>query len=94
MPSAGRFRYLEGLRQSSTRDRGVLVLIHAFPVNARMWERQLALAERGWRVIAPQLRGFGGARNLRSGDAPFGTLHTLEVNSDAEAKTVRLTVDG
>jgi pimeloyl-ACP methyl ester carboxylesterase len=25
-----------------------------------MWERQLALADDGWRVIAPQLRGFDG----------------------------------
>jgi len=37
------------------------VLVHAFPLNARMWESQLALAEGGWRVIAPQLRGFDGA---------------------------------
>jgi pimeloyl-ACP methyl ester carboxylesterase len=59
MPSTGRFRYLEAPRQSSARDRGALLLIHAFPVNARMWERQLAFAERGWRVIAPHLRGFG-----------------------------------
>jgi pimeloyl-ACP methyl ester carboxylesterase len=36
------------------------VLIHAFPLNARMWEPQLALAERGWRVVAPQLRGVDG----------------------------------
>ena len=26
-----------------------------------MWEPQLALADRGWRVVAPQLRGFDGA---------------------------------
>jgi pimeloyl-ACP methyl ester carboxylesterase len=31
-----------------------------------MWEAQLALADRGWRVIAPQLRGFDGA----AGDPP------------------------
>ena len=42
----------------SERARGALVLLHAFPLNARMWAPQLALAERGWRVIAPQLRGF------------------------------------
>jgi len=44
----------------------VLVLLHAFPLNARMWERQLALSERGWRVIAPHFRGFDGG----SGDPP------------------------
>ena len=31
-----------------------------------MWERQLALSERGWRVIAPHFRGFDGG----SGDPP------------------------
>jgi 3-oxoadipate enol-lactonase len=34
------------------------VLLHAFPLNARMWEPQLALAADGWRIVAPHLRGF------------------------------------
>jgi 3-oxoadipate enol-lactonase len=42
------------------RSRGTLLLLHAFPLNARMWEPQLALADSGWHVIAPQLRGFDG----------------------------------
>jgi 3-oxoadipate enol-lactonase len=60
MPSAGRVRYLEALppKSASRRDRGALILIHGFPLNARMWEPQLALAEGGWRVIAPHLRGM------------------------------------
>jgi pimeloyl-ACP methyl ester carboxylesterase len=37
------------------------LLIHAFPINARMWEGQLGHADAGWRVLAPQLRGFDGA---------------------------------
>ena len=67
MPAAGRLRYLEALPRGIDRARGVrsesrgtLVLIHAFPLNARMWEPQLALADRGWRVVAPQLRGVDG----------------------------------
>jgi pimeloyl-ACP methyl ester carboxylesterase len=36
----------------------VLVLLHAFPLNARMWEGQLGFTGAGWRVIAPQFRGF------------------------------------
>jgi 3-oxoadipate enol-lactonase len=67
----GRFHYLEAVPEGSTatmrKPRGVgggvlgtLVLIHGFPLSARMWEPQFALAEQGWRVIAPQLRGFGG----------------------------------
>src|SRR2546423_4864791 len=76
MPSAGRFRYLEAMPRlspsagSTVRDRGVLLLIHAFPMNARMWDRQLVLAERGWRVIAPHLRGFGS----RAADPPATSI--------------------
>lgn len=59
MPHVGRLRYLEAIPRPAERPRGTLVLLHAFPLNARMWERQLAIADRGWRVIAPHLRGFG-----------------------------------
>ncbi|HEY1910585.1 MAG TPA: alpha/beta fold hydrolase [Vicinamibacterales bacterium] len=60
MPSVGRLRYLEALPSgaAAARPRGVLVLLHAFPLNARMWEDQLVMAERGWRVLVPQFRGF------------------------------------
>jgi 3-oxoadipate enol-lactonase len=59
-------RYLEAMPRGAERARGVLLLLHAFPLNARMWEGQLALADRGWRIIAPQLRGVDGA----PGDPP------------------------
>lgn len=59
MPNVGRLRYLEAPPQGE-RPLGTLVLLHAFPLNARMWEPQLPLAADGWRVIAPQLRGFDG----------------------------------
>jgi pimeloyl-ACP methyl ester carboxylesterase len=70
MPTSGRLRYLERAPASAVRPRGALVLIHAFPLNARMFEAQLALADRGWRVIAPQLRGFDGGTN----DPPASTV--------------------
>jgi pimeloyl-ACP methyl ester carboxylesterase len=38
---------------------GVL-LIHAFPLDARMWSRQESALEGSWPVIAPSLPGFGG----------------------------------
>ena len=71
MPVVGRFRYLEALPRDvssfATRPgggagqlHGTLLLIHGFPLTARMWEPQLDLAEHGWRVIVPQLRGFDG----------------------------------
>ncbi len=37
-----------------------LVLLHGFPLDHRMWAGQVALAE-AVRVIAPDLRGFGGS---------------------------------
>ncbi len=61
MPTAGRFRYLEATPAAAARPRGTLLLLHAFPLNARMWEPQLApLAEDGWRVLAPHMRGVDG----------------------------------
>lgn len=64
MPTLGRFHYLEALPPGGSptlRTSGTLVLIHGFPLSASMWEPQLELAAQGWRIIAPQLRGFDGA---------------------------------
>jgi 3-oxoadipate enol-lactonase len=62
MPAIGRLRYLESLpaRPAAARSRGSLLLLHAFPLNARMWAPQQALADAGWRVITPQFRGMDG----------------------------------
>jgi pimeloyl-ACP methyl ester carboxylesterase len=37
-----------------------LLLLHAFPLSADQWQPQLAQIPRGWRAVAPDLRGFGG----------------------------------
>lgn len=43
-------------------DGPVAVLLHAFPCDASMWLAQRAgLAAAGWRVVTPDLRGFGGS---------------------------------
>jgi pimeloyl-ACP methyl ester carboxylesterase len=47
-----------------------LLLLHAFPLNAKMWEPQLTLADRGWRVIAPHYRGMDGGQ----GDPPASSV--------------------
>lgn len=41
--------------------RPTLVLAHAFPLGAQMWEPQLRAMPDGWRLIALDLRGFGGS---------------------------------
>ncbi len=75
MPAIGRLRYLEAEPRAATSRPGggpvgTLVLVHAFPLNARMWEPQLSLADEGWRVVAPQLRGFDGGFD----DSPVASL--------------------
>jgi pimeloyl-ACP methyl ester carboxylesterase len=70
VPIAGRVRYLEAIPPPAERRRGTLILIHAFPLNARMWEPQFALAVHGWHVIAPQLRNF----DQNSGGMPALTM--------------------
>jgi pimeloyl-ACP methyl ester carboxylesterase len=40
----------------------VVLLIHAFPLNRTMWEPQLARLSSEFRVLAPDIRGFGGSQ--------------------------------
>lgn len=65
-------RYLESRPPAGARVIGTLVLLHAFPLNARMWEPQLSLADDGWRIIAPHMRGSDGA----PGEAPDSSFDT------------------
>jgi pimeloyl-ACP methyl ester carboxylesterase len=38
-----------------------IVLVHGFPLDSRMWEAQVTTFSSRFRVIAPDLRGFGGS---------------------------------
>ena len=42
------------------------VLLHAFPLGANMWEPQMRAIPNGWRLITPDLRGFGGSTEVDS----------------------------
>ena len=51
--------------QIAYRDEGTgqpILLIHAFPLRGAMWEGQIATLAREYRVIAPDLRGFGASQ--------------------------------
>ena len=46
------------------------VLLHAFPLSADMWRPQLEEPPPGWRLIAPDLRGFRGPSSPRVPEGP------------------------
>lgn len=50
-------------------DLRALVLLHAFPIGANLWEPQIKSLPPGWRLITPDLRGFGGSTELDSSSA-------------------------
>lgn len=54
-----------------------VLLLHGFPDSWRLWRHQIAaLADAGHRVIAPDLRGFGGS-DRPEGVAAYGMGHLL-----------------
>lgn len=62
--ASGPLRYLEA---GSGRP---ILLLHAFPLAADQWQPQLLSPPPGWRLVAPDLRGFGGSPTLgRPADA-------------------------
>lgn len=69
-----------------------LVLIHAFPLSADLWAPQLESPPAGWRLIAPDLRGFGGPASAAAGASaqPLGDLSLDDYAADVEALVAAL----
>jgi 3-oxoadipate enol-lactonase len=68
-----------------------VVLLHAFPLSSEMWRPQLEQPPRGWRILAPDLRGFGpilpgqGSGPQHSGGThPSGDRQALTLTDMAE----------
>ena len=59
-------------------DLRALVLLHAFPIGANLWEPQMRSIPEGWRLITPDLRGFGGSTELDS----LGALSMADYGDD------------
>jgi 3-oxoadipate enol-lactonase len=64
-----------------------LVLLHAFPLDGRLWRSQLDAFAPSYRVIVPDLRGFGRSRDLgapasvdQMADDVAALLTTLQVD--------------
>jgi pimeloyl-ACP methyl ester carboxylesterase len=56
-----------------------VVLLHAFPLAAAMWRPQVAALQDAYRVITPDLPGFGGSAGL-------GAAPSVEAMADAVAR--------
>ena len=68
-----------------------MLLVHAFPLNADMWRPQLERVPDGWRLIAPDLRGFGRSRLPNGPGAPVTSLD--DYAEDLEALLDHLKMD-
>jgi len=51
-----------------------ILLVHAFPLGADLWRPQLAAPPPGWRLLAPDLRGFRGPAEAQGDVAPLGEV--------------------
>jgi pimeloyl-ACP methyl ester carboxylesterase len=55
----------------------VALLLHGFPESRRCWRHQLpALADLGWRAVAPDMRGYGGTSRPEERSA-YGIEHLV-----------------
>jgi pimeloyl-ACP methyl ester carboxylesterase len=69
-----------GIEYQVTGDGRPVVLIHGFPDSARLWRHQVrALAEAGFKVIVPDMRGYGGSDKPSEVDAYGLALLTGDV---------------
>lgn len=77
---------------------GALVLIHAFPLDSKMWRPQVERFERELPVFAPDLPGFGGAELkspvLRMADCADGIAADLRARGLQHASVCGLSMGG
>jgi pimeloyl-ACP methyl ester carboxylesterase len=62
------------VRYFDTEEGVPFLLIHAFPLSADLFSPQLAAPPPGWRLIAPDVRGFRGPGAAAPADPPVGQI--------------------
>ena len=62
-----------------SREAPVVVLLHAFPLAGAMWEGQDKALPAGWRLLAPDLRGFGGSTLPQPDEHPAIDDYAMDV---------------
>lgn len=69
-------------------NRTTVVLLHAFPVDARVWRRQATALGEDFDVITPDFRGFG----ANAGGAPVGPFTLADLAADVKRLVDELNV--
>jgi pimeloyl-ACP methyl ester carboxylesterase len=64
-----------------------LLLVHGFPLDHSMWDAQVTRLSERWRVIAPDMRGFGGSQ------VTSGTVTMEQMADDLAALVEALAID-
>lgn len=72
----------------------VMVLVHAFPLAAGMWEPQLRAAPEGWRLLALDLRGFGGSTEADASNPSIADYATDVIDLVRELGIARAVIGG
>ena len=82
-------RINEGTMAYTDRGEGpALLLLHGHAYDRSMWDRQVEVfSERGWRVVAPDLRGFGDSEGTE------GIVYTEEFADDVAGLLEHLGID-
>ncbi len=68
-----------------------LLLIHGFPLDRTMWRAQIAALQQVYRVIAPDLRGFGQSSDT-AGEAVSMDQHAQDMRALLDSLNVKHTI--
>src|SRR3712207_3777582 len=71
-----------------------LVLLHAFPLSSEMWKPQVAAMSKDFRVLTPDLPGFGKAATFDDNPSIDGMADAVARFLDAQSVTEPFALGG